>query len=315
MPSFTSNAITAGLLGAGALVWGLNARQMATHPELAAPLNPMGINRSPYGEVFAMAMQSPIDVYWHGSGAEGDHHDHDHDHACDGSCGHDHDHDHDHDGHCDHCDHDQETAEPAEPSSWRDRYVAFLSGIDRGLSARTNPKPITPAHQFYMRRATEDKLRFAYQLDPSHYGNFNSYYFFLTQPTMGTRPELTHTAVMLAQNTIDYCLRQNDDPRPALTAAAAAENILEFMITEYRGGNRHHTLPQMRQNLALVDHCISRFEEVASRWDATGNWQRLSDFRFQEIKQRIHFIRKVRDAQSTAIDNIGKLPAPQQVSK
>lgn len=304
MPSFTSNAITAGLLGAGALVWALNARQVATHPELAVPLNPMGINRSPYGEVFAMAMQSPIDVYWHGSGVE----DHDHDHACDGSCGHD----HDHDGHCDH---DHETAEPADHSSWRDRYVAFLSEIDHGLEKRTNPKPITPAHQFYMRRQTEDKLRFAYQLDPSHYGNFNSYYFFLTQPTMGTRPELTHSAVMLAQNTIDYCLRQNDDPRPALTAAAAAENILEFMITEYRGGDRRHSLQQMQQNLALIDHCISRFEEVAARWDATGNWQRLSDFRLQEIKQRIHFIRKVRDTQSVTIDNFGKLPAPQQVSK
>jgi hypothetical protein len=303
MSSRSSTLITAGLLGAGTLMWALNARQMATHPELAAPLNPLGINRSPYGEVFAMAMQSPIDVYWHGSGAEGEHHDHhEHGHACDGHCDHDHDHDH-------------EESKAAAPGSLRDRFVAFLSEIDHGLEERTNPKPITPGHQFYMRRQTEDKLRFAYQLDPSHYGNFNSYYFFLTQPTMGTRPELTQSAVMLAQHTIDYCLKQQDDPRPALTAAAAAENILEFMITEYRGGNQRHTLAQMRQNLALVDHCIRRFEEVAAKWDATGNWSRLSGFRLQEIRDRIHFVRKVREAHATAIDSLGKLPASQQVSK
>ena len=35
--------------------------------DLNVPLNPLGINGSPYGEVFAMAMQGPIDTYFHGA--------------------------------------------------------------------------------------------------------------------------------------------------------------------------------------------------------------------------------------------------------
>ena len=307
MSQVSSNAITAGLIGAGALVWMLSARPAVTSPHLAVPLNPMGINRSPYGEVFAMAMQSPIDAYWHGSGAEGDHHDHDHHecHACQaGCCDHDHDHDHDHD-----------TGQAAPTASLRNRFVAFLSGLDRGVNQRTNPKPVTAAHGFYMRRQTEDKLRFAYQLDPSHYGNFNSYYFFLTQPYLGTRPELTPSAVMLAKNTIDYCLSQQDDPRPALTAAAAAENILEMMITDYRSGDRRNSIQQMRQMLALLDRCIGRFERLADEWDKSGAWIRLSEFRQTEVKERVRFVLKLREDEAAAIENLGKLPAIQQVSK
>ncbi|MBN8460511.1 MAG: hypothetical protein J0M04_21995 [Verrucomicrobia bacterium] len=288
MSTVPSNAITAGLVGAGALVWMLSARPAVTNPDLAAPLNPMGINRSPYGEVFAMAMQSPIDAYWHGSGAEGDHHDHDHDH-------------------------ETEHAVPA--ASLRDRFVAFLSELDHGVNERTNPKPVTAAHGFYMRRQTEDKLRFAYQLDPSHYGNFNSYYFFLTQPYLGTRPELTPSAVMLAKNTIDYCLSQEDDPRPALTAAAAAENILEMMITDYRNGNRQNSVKQMREMLALLDRCIARYDQLAAGWDASGAWNRLSEFRLTEVRERLRFVLKLRQDEAIAIENLGKLPTIQQVSK
>ena len=305
MNKLPSTAVTATLIGAGAFAWALSARQLVTQPELAAPLNPLGINCSPYGEVFAMAMQSPIDAYWHGAGVE----DHEHEPACGPGCDHDHDHDHDHD------EEPAASAPAAAPTPLKSRLVTFLSELDRGLNARNNPKPTTPAHQFYMRRQTEDKLRFAYHLDPSHYSNFNSYYFFLTQPRVGTRPELTSTAVQLAQSTIDYCLSQQDDPRPALTAASAAENILETMISDSRTGTHPHSIAQMRQNLALVNHCIDRFNQIAARWDTTGNWNRLSDFRLNEIKERIHFIRKMRDAQATAIDNLDQLPGRQQVSK
>ncbi|MCF7674675.1 MAG: hypothetical protein K9N23_16265 [Akkermansiaceae bacterium] len=299
MNKLPSTAITATLIGAGAFAWALSARQLVTQPELATPLNPLGINRSPYGEVLAMAMQSPIDAYWHGAGVE----EHEDEHECGPACDHD---------------HDKDAVTPAvasAPPPLKSRLVTFLSEMDRGLNARNNPKPTTPAHQFYMRRQTEDKLRFAYHLDPAHYSNFNSYYFFLTQPMVGTRPELTSSAVQLAQSTIDYCLSQQDDPRPALTAASAAENILETMITDSRSGTHLHSIAQMRQNLALVNHCIGRFNEIAARWDASGNWNRLSEFRLNEIKERIHFICKMRDAQATAIDKLDQLPGTQQVSK
>ena len=51
-----SNAISICLIGSGALAWTFAARPLVKNPELDVPLNPLGINRSPYGEVFAMAM-------------------------------------------------------------------------------------------------------------------------------------------------------------------------------------------------------------------------------------------------------------------
>jgi len=301
MPKLSPTVISTGLLGVGVAVWALATPTLIALPDAKFPLNPLGINTSPYGEVFAMAMQSPIDVYWHG--AE-DHH---------------HDDDHVHDEHCDH-DHSEEAAAknariaPAAPM--HNRYRDFLSGLSKLPEKRTNPKPASTAHKFFMRRGVEDKLRFAYQLDPAHYANFTSYYFFLTQPQLGTRPELTHSAAKLAEETIQYCLKIENDPRPALTAAAAAGNILELMFIDQQNTqpkfpallflDQQITQPkfsveQMRQNLTLLDHCIARYQLISRRWDATGNWNLLSNMRIEECRQRYYFIRKVREAAAATI--------------
>jgi hypothetical protein len=67
MSRISNHAITFCLIGTGALVWTFAGRPLATDPDLAIPLNPMGINGSPYGEVFAMALQGPIETFFHGS--------------------------------------------------------------------------------------------------------------------------------------------------------------------------------------------------------------------------------------------------------
>jgi hypothetical protein len=284
MPTLPASALTAGLIVGGALVWASLARPLTGNPALVTPVNPLGINRSPYGEVIAMAMQGPIDFYFHG-GAEAS------DHECDADCDHEH----------------APTKAPAAPAAalpLRARLTHFLSGLDKAVTARTNPKPASPALKFYLRRQTEDRLRFAYNLDPAHYGNFACYYFFLTQPELGTRPELTPSAVKLAQETIDYCLQRNDDPRPALTAAAAAENILEQLIVDRRSGARQVPMAQLQQTLALIDHCLARHQELSAQWEATGNWELLSSYRRDEVRDRLHFLNGVRKADAVAIQNL-----------
>jgi hypothetical protein len=57
-----------GLIGSGVLAWAFAGRPLLANPDLRAPLNPLGINGSPYGEVFAMAMQGPIDTHFHRHG-------------------------------------------------------------------------------------------------------------------------------------------------------------------------------------------------------------------------------------------------------
>ena len=178
------------------------------------------------------------------------------------------------------------------------------AGLEQQL--RTNPKAANSTLRYYLRRQVEDKLRFAYRLDPAHYGNFTALYFFLTQPSLGTRKELTPSATKLADDTIRYCLKQEHDPRPALTAAAALTDILELMFTDFRTGSSRFTIAQMRQKLELLDTCIARYSVISQQWDLTKNWDMLSPMRLVECEERLAFIRKMRD---TALNTITLLEA------
>jgi len=262
------------------------SRSLATNDEIKAPLNPFGINTSPYGEVFAMAMQGPIDVYWHSTDRQSHTHgDHPHESSSPDS-------------------HRESESHPPQQQQSGDRARVFLEGLATASTARTNPKPASPAHTRYIRRQIENKLRFAYQLDPAHYANYNAYHFFLTEPKLGTRPELTPGAAKLAQQTIDYCLKKNDDPRPALTAAAATENLLELMFNDQLNEKPHFTTNQMRQYLKLLDQCIAQYNAISNHWNRTGNWSLLSDQRRLECHDRYTFILQVRRASEETIQRL-----------
>jgi hypothetical protein len=267
------HAITACLIGGGVFAWATAGRPLVTNPDLDAPLNALGINGSPYGEVFAMAMQGPIDTYFHGAMGGAGAHRHDE------NCGHD----------------TTGKAAVKRSGSLTNRFEGLLASLDTAAKIRTNPKAASDAHKRFLRRRVEDKLRFAYQLDPAHYSNYNSLHFFLTEPQLGTRPELTPSAAKLAEETIQYCLKQDQDPRPALTAAAAATNILELMFNDQRNPEPKFTPVQMRQYLNLLDHCIARYVTISREWDKSKNWELLSPQRIVECDDRFTFICKIRD--------------------
>lgn len=282
MSRIYTHSITAGLFGCGALAWALAAQPLVKDKELATPLNPMGINGSPYGEVFAMAMQETIDTFYHGTDKVGGHHSHE-----DGST-------------CADCEPAEKKPEEKNVGLSR-RWQNFMASLDEAETTRTNPKAATKAHKFYLRRQVEDKLRFAYKLDPSHYGNYNSLHFFLTEPQMGTRPELTPSAEKLARETIDYCLKQENDPRPMLTAAGACTNVIQLMFNDRVNPEPKFTTAQMRQYLVMLDYCIARYVELAKKWDEDKSWDLLSPARIAECDERFEFIKKIRDAAEGAI--------------
>jgi hypothetical protein len=232
MSQISSISISAGLIGSGVLAWAMAGKPLVANADLDSPLNPMGINGSPYGEVFAMAMQGPIDNTFHGAmGGAGHHHKDGED--------------------CKSC----QKKEAAKPNQGF-RLQSLLTSMEKAAEVRTNPKSASDAHKRYLRRQVEDKLRFAYQLDPSHYANYNSLHFFLTEPALGTRPELTPSAAKLAEETIQYCLKQDKDPRPALTAAAATSNILDDMFRSRNSGMNpkigNSYLPNASRNVMTV---------------------------------------------------------------
>lgn len=293
MSRIPSIAISSGLIGSGLLAWAFAGRPLVSNPELNAPLNPLGINGSPYGEVFAMAMQGPIDTHFHGvlGGGPG------HSHSAGESCS--------------DCDQASSSKPEAKPKGG---FQGLLASMERASQERTNPKSASEAHKLFLRRKVEDKLRFAYQLDPAHYANYNSLHFFLTEPQLGTRPELTPSAAKLAEETIQYCLARQDDPRPALTAAAAASNILELMFNDQRNAQPRFTTAHMRQYLNLLDHCLQRYVSIAEQWDKSGAWDRLSPQRILECDERLQFILKFREAASGAIERFDGKPHQPQVA-
>ncbi len=293
MSRISTHATSACLIGMGVLCWAFAGRPLVKDTDLSIPLNPLGINGSPYGEVFAMAMQGPIDTYFHGS-ISGGAHQHEGGQTC-GNC--------------------QKTAAPAkqELAAQNDlalttRFSNFLASLDKAVATSTNPKAASQAHKLYLRRQVEDKLRFAYQLDPSHYGNYNALHFFLTEPQLGTRPELTPSAAKLAGDTIQYCLKQNTDPRPALTAAAAATNVLQLMFADQKNDKPQFNTTQMRQYLGVLDYTISRYVTLAKKWEETKNWDLVSPQRIAECDERFTFICKIREAAEQTILRLeGKL--------
>jgi hypothetical protein len=279
--------INASLAVCGVALWSHGAARLAGDGEFDYRPNPLGLKMSPYGEVIALAVQGGIDSDWHGAevrtGSK----------KC-SECGHD---------------HGAETGTCAAGEDGASPDPSFIARIDGAVSERTNPRPATRGHKFYLRRQVEDRLRFAYELDPSNYANYNSYHLFLTEPAVGTRPVLTDRVLTLARLTIDYCLRGDSDPRPALTAASAAGNILELM---FQHQDKYDT-DQMRQQLQVLDHALARHRELGTRWIESGDFQNLSPARQNEMLERLAFVTKVRDAAEATIRRLSST-APDQAS-
>lgn len=281
------NILSIALIGCGVAGFVLASKPLLASKEADVPLNVLGINRSPYGEVFAMAMQGPIDTHFHATESNG--------HVCD--------------EHCNHGKAEKKTA-VASRAGVNDRLRGFIEGMDKGLTQRTNPRGASEAHKFYLRREIEDKLRFAYNLDPGHYGNYNAYHFFLTEPQLGTRPELTPHAAKLAEETINYCLRQRNDPRQALTAAAAAGNVIELMFNDrhINPEQPRFTTAQMKSVLQVMDQSIGLYATLANEWADKGLWTNLSELRIAETQERFDFVMKIRESHEKAIRRLEGLP-------
>lgn len=280
------NIISIALIGCGVAGFVVASKPLVASKEADVPLNVLGINRSPYGEVFAMAMQGPIDTHFHATEASG--------HVCD-----------------EHCHHEKaEESAPVTDAGAKDRLRDFIDGMGKGLAERTNPRGASEAHKFYLRREIENKLRFAYNLDPGHYGNYNAYHFFLTEPKLGTRPELTPHAAKLANDTIAYCLSQRNDPRQALTAAAAAGNVIELMFNDrhLNPDKPRFTTAQMKDVLKVMDQAIGLYAHLANEWADKGLWSNLSELRIAETQERFEFVLKIRDSQEQAIRRLEGLP-------
>ncbi len=222
-------------------------------------INPMGIYGSPYGEVIAMGLQGGIDRDFQGSLG-----------ASPVSVKNDH------------------------PNSWMSPFVSWIKKIDRLVEERTNHKSMTNAHRQYLRMKVEDRLRLAYRLDPSNYANYNSLHLFITEPSLGKNMDTVSSAVLLAEETIEYCLAK-EDPMAALTAAAAASNLVEIRVNDLKKRGAKDRMDLLKNAIAELDRCIQKHQDFSRNWDDINQWSHISENRIKECQERLVFVRKFRN--------------------
>lgn len=273
-----STVALAGLFGMGLLLCTLSARPLQRVAELKTPPNPLGLKRSPYGEVIAMAMQGSIDTNFLISiyGTQ-----------------------------TDRAGKPRPIQPPDQDKPLTGQLQSVLEEMRQGYEKRTNPVLASETLKRFLRRKAEDKLRLAYNLDPSHYANYNALHFFLAEH-ISTRPEMIPMAGSLAQETITYCMARQEDPQALLTASAAYGNLLQLMFQERADGTRDAGIHDMERCLAGLDHTISLYLALSDRWLETGEWNRLSGQRVEECQERILYISRMREIAAETLLRIKK---------
>jgi hypothetical protein len=163
---------------------------------------------------------------------------------------------------------------------------------------RTDNKALTPAHEKYLQGVTEDKLRLAYELDPSNYTNYGNYHLFIATTNYGREAANDNKAVKLAQKTLNYCKKDLVDPASWVTAASAAYNII-FHIGRY---HEHFTVYEAKASLAEFDYCVKRYKELFELAIEEGRID--SEVRYREMAERVRYLSKLREAQGAYMKRV-----------
>lgn len=279
--------VTVGLtLGTG--LWLFNAKNLNDQGLLDYTPNVATLKASPYGKILALAMQGPIDFYWH----EGQTHADAHVHRA-GEEGH---HDHSSDVDSDHSS-DEDLAdirlaklEARRNLAWHIRAKRKVAELTAFTHRKTNGGRLTKEHALYLQTATEDKLRFAYELDPSNYTNYGNYQLFLSNSNIGRNfiDEARHFS--LSKQTLAFCKKDSKDPASSVTAAMAAYDMAYHMA----GKPNEYNLSEVRLALGEFDFCMQRYIKIFEGYSASEI--PFSAVRADELKEHARYLTALRKA-------------------
>ena len=292
--SLTMNSYPAKLticcaLVTGAALWGGMAVKFASEDKLSYEPNVACLKGSPYGKIFALAMQGPIGFYWH----EGKTHEHasiladDHEH---------------HAGCADGCHEHHAAATGVELTEgnvpFRVRTQEKIKQMEAAAHRKTNGEPLSAAHKQYIQGEVEDKLRLAYELDPTNYTNYGNYHLFLYTSRYGKAEADEDAALDIARQTLGVCKLDQVDPASWVTAASAAYNIIYHIGRHYKD----YSVEQAKSGLADFDSCIDKYEQVMAQ--ALHDGRAISESRLTEMEERVAYLKKLRKAQGVYMKRI-----------
>lgn len=263
----------------GAVLWIGMATKFKSEEKLSYEPNVACIKGSPYGKVFALAIQGPIDVYWH----EGETHQHSainrrhhHDGCSDGCQGH-------HHGSGAAVEFNQEVGAI---QSLKEN----LKRLEAATFQRNNSKAMAPIHKQHLQDVIEDKLHLAHQLDPANYANYGNYHLYLSTSNLGKGEANDAAALALAKQTLIVCKKDRVDPASWVTAASAAYNVANHIAQNHRD----HTVEEAKGSLAEFDFCIEQYEMLLGQ--ALEDGLAIPAVRVREMNTRVRQLIKLRHA-------------------
>ena len=299
--------ISAGILGAGLFAWAGTTHALKSDGLLEFEPNVLSLKGSPFGRTVAVAMRGPVDTYWNAGGS------HEHcEHGCSGSgCTHaSHGHGEDHsDGHEDEAQGGQDLLNSTRSmanmevimppqDSVRGKVLGQIDDWKAAYYGRTNPYGSSKVHKTFIMGETEKKLRLSYEMDPSNFAAYGSYFLFMSEALSTLKKEgeeemvqqqAVAAALALSQHTVRYCLALKDEPPAMLTAAAAAHDYLQ---TRYTAGGSD-AMPEIIQFLQIQHDCLEGFRVTRAQMVEDGTWERFPAMRREEMDVQSYLLGKL----------------------
>jgi hypothetical protein len=261
-------------LGLGILSWAGVTLSLQERGALEFDLNVLTLKKGPFGRTVAIAMRGPVDRYF-GNGVS-----HAQGQGSGGACS--------HEGHAaEDC--ERNTSETLSEEGTVHR--SLLMRIDEWNSAyntRSNPLGSSERHQKFLMGETQKRLRLSYEMDPSNFAAYGSYFLFLSEALsilqeegreMEYRQQAAQEARALCEMTIRYCQTLEGEPSALLTAAAAAHDSIQIRYQEGGEGMQQEILSFLKKQR----ECLGAFYEVKSRMTDEGNWDAFPEIRRQEM--------------------------------
>lgn len=291
MSPFYSRIILSVTLLVGGVTWWMSAQNLDHQKMLAYTPNVASLKGSPYGKILAFAAQGPIDFYWH----QGQSHDDieifnaetNGEFQCAAGCAagcevHIHDHDH-------HSEQHGDTILTTE-APWHVSAKEEIKKLVAYTRRRTNEVPISPKHDKYLQSEIEDKLKFAYQLDPTNTTNYSNYYYFLSVSNLGRSEADLEKCIALAQETLSICKQDQFDPSSWVTAVVASHDIAEYSIAN----SDQYSQKEIDAYLEEFDFCLSEYRKVLL--SSLDSKRFISNIRINEMEEHIRFTLKLKES-------------------
>ncbi len=174
--------------------------------------------------------------------------------------------------------------------------LEFLVDLDAQRFRRTSLFSLSEEHRRAIALDIEKLLLRSYNMDPTDYGVYNSYFHFLVWHEMRGTPEARKHADAISEHTFRLALRETDSPMPWLTAAEAVLN--QFLLAQQDLWRANPELVKKKSSAIQLPaddliryrdrmaRCLDQYGKLKEKAIKEGWWSTISKDRRDEADDR-----------------------------